>query len=252
MKLIVTHEATDFDAFAAAVAAQRLHPGAVIGLGRHLARPVRDFLALHKDRFPFVRCTSIESAAVDTLIVVDVRSRRRLAHASAVLDRLDEIEQLYVYDHHPAADDDLIGHVDVVEPVGAVTTLLVERLRRVGGDIDVIEATLFALGIYTDTAALTLGNTSPRDARAVAWLLEQGARLPMINRYLYPPLDDAQRRALGQVLGDHEVVTVGGLRVGFGLLRTTRHVEGLAVVTTEACKLENLAALFTVCAVGGR
>jgi tRNA nucleotidyltransferase (CCA-adding enzyme) len=254
MELIVAHENTDFDAFAACVAAQKLHPAATIGFGRRLARPVRDFWSLHKDRFVAHRVHKLDLSEVHRLIVVDVRDRRRLKYVQPVLDRLDDggAVDVHVYDHHPASPHDLTGSVQVVEPVGAVTTLLVERMRTRGISVDPMEATLFALGIYTDTAALTLGNTTPRDARAVAWLLEQGASLSMVNRYLVQPFSSAQRGVLADILSGVRVEDLNGLPVGLAVVRRDAHVEGLAEVTTEACRLEQQAALFTLCAVGDK
>lgn len=254
MELIVAHENTDFDAFAACVAAQKLHPGATIGFGRRLARPVRDFWSLHKDRFPARRVDNLDLSTVDRLIVVDVRDRRRLKHVKPVLERIDADEpvDVHVYDHHPASRFDLTGSVQVVEPVGAVTTLLVERMRARDIGVDPMEATLLALGIYTDTAALTLGNTTPRDARIVAWLLEHGASLSMVNRYLEQPFSEAQRSVLAEILAEVRVEEIAGLKVGVAVLERERHVEGMAEVTTEACRLEQLAALFSVVSVRGK
>lgn len=248
MDLIVGHDNTDFDALAAAVAAQRLHPGAIIGFGRVLTGPVRDFWSLHKDRFPAERVDALPLDEVVRLVVVDVRDRRRLAHVERVLERRDEGArvEVFVYDHHPACEHDVAGDAEIVEPVGAVTTLLVERLRAQEISIDPTEATLFALGIYTDTNALTLGSTTARDARAAAWLLERGAQLSVVNRYLRPRFSDAQRVALSEVLAHTELHEIGGLHVGVAALALETRVEGLADVTSEARRLLGHAALFAV------
>ncbi|MCZ7677872.1 MAG: hypothetical protein M5U28_03455 [Sandaracinaceae bacterium] len=228
MELVVAHENTDFDAFAACVGVTKLHPSAVIGLGRRLSKPVRDFLALHKDRFPAERVDRLDLARVEALIVVDVRDRRRLAHVEPVLARRDagEAVSVRIYDHHPATHDDVIGDVEVVEPVGAVTTLLVERIRARRIEIDAVEATLFVLGIYADTAALTLGNTTSRDARAVAWLLDRGASLAVVNRYLEERFGGAQRGVLSALLASARAEAVDGLTVGVGVVTPDTHVEG--------------------------
>lgn len=252
MELIVAHESTDFDAFAACFAAQKLYPRATVGLGRSLARPVRDFWSLHKDHFLAHRVHSLDLSSVVRLVVVDVRDRRRLRHVEPVLARKDKGAEIdvHVYDHHPATPYDLSGSIHAVEPVGAATTLLVERLSARGMELDPLEATLFALGIYTDTAALTLGSTTPRDAHAVGWLLSRGARLSMVNRYLEPPFSEAQRAALTEILATMRVEDVGGLSVGLAKLHRDSRVEGLAEVTSEVCRLENQAATFVLCEVG--
>ncbi len=253
MELIAQHENMDFDALAASVAAQKLHPSAVIGLGRTVDKSVREFLALHEERFPTARIDHLELDEVDHLIVVDVRDRRRLRHIARLLARADAGSlRVDVYDHHPASEADLVGEIDVVAPVGAVTTLLVERLHERGIAIDAVEATLFALGIYADTAALTAGGTTSRDALAVAWLLDRGASLAMINRYLEAPFTDAQRRVLAEVLAKVEVTEIAGAPVGIAIVRLERHAEGIDEVTTEALRLLAHGALFTICVVKGK
>jgi len=247
MRLIATHEYSDFDAIAACVAAQRLDDGAVIGLGRRLSRDVRDYWALHKDRFEARRMTSIDPAEVTRLTVVDLRSRRRLKHVEPILRRRDAGEdvELRIFDHHPASEDDLVGDVHVVEPQRAVTPALVQRLRAAGVEIDPTEATLFALGIHADTGSLTLTHTTPRDVRAVAWLLEQGADLAMIDRYLHPAMGERQREALATVLQTARREPVGDTEVGIATLRGDEPVEGLAAVTSEARRLGGFEGLLT-------
>jgi nanoRNase/pAp phosphatase (c-di-AMP/oligoRNAs hydrolase) len=49
VEVIVTHANTDFDAFAAMIAARRLYPGALVALSGSLNRNVRDFYRLHAE-----------------------------------------------------------------------------------------------------------------------------------------------------------------------------------------------------------
>lgn len=251
MEIVVTHDMADFDALASAVAAQKLNPAARIVLGRQIGREVRTFLALHKDRFPSIRVTSLDQSAVTRMIVVDVRRRSRLEGLSDVLARADRGQvDVHIYDHHPAADDDLHGSVEVVQPVGSATTLLVERIRARSIAVDRLEATLWALGIHADTGSLTYAGTTARDARVLAWLIGHGADSRMIARYLRPPFTSAQRRALRGLLDAVEVPTLGGLPVGLALVKLPRVVDGVAEVTTEAADLIGCAALFVVFAFG--
>ena len=53
-ELIATHGNTDFDAFAAMVAARKLYPEAAISLGGAVNRNVREFQALYADLIPVV------------------------------------------------------------------------------------------------------------------------------------------------------------------------------------------------------
>lgn len=48
------------------------------------------------------------------------------------------------------------------------------------------------LGIHEDTGSLTYSRTTVRDIQAVAWLLEQGAKLDVVRDFLRHPLQDEQ------------------------------------------------------------
>ncbi len=59
------------------------------------------------------------------------------------------------------------------DKVGSVSTLLAERLMPNG--LSDAEATFLALRIHADTGSLCYESTTPRDAKALAWLMDQGA-----------------------------------------------------------------------------
>ena len=62
------------------------------------------------------------------------------------------------------------------------------------------EYTLLALGIYEDTGSMTYGTTTARDLQAVTWLVEQGAELDTVRRFLMTPLNEEQEALLEQLL----------------------------------------------------
>ncbi len=143
MEIIVTHDMADFDAFAATVAAQLLYPSAIIVLGRRLSHEVREYLTLHKDRFRTAFYTELDPTRVRHLIIVDVRRKSRLQDFAEVVARGEAGEiQVSVYDHHPAAEDDVRADHLCVARVGSATTLLVELMRERGEAIDAVTAML--------------------------------------------------------------------------------------------------------------
>jgi tRNA nucleotidyltransferase (CCA-adding enzyme) len=253
VELIVTHDMTDFDGIASAVLAQKLHPGAVIALGRRLADPVRDYMTLHKDRFPTRSHADIDVSTVERLICVDVRRRSRLRDFRGVVERIlaGEVDG-HVWDHHGASADDVPASFERVERVGAAVTLLVEELRRRSIGIDAVEATLAALGIHSDTGSLTFGSTTPRDVDALAHALRRGASLAVLDRYLRLALTPRQREVLSALVCSVEVEVVGGVPIGFGLVPLTKAVCGLAEVTTRALELDEHGALFGIFPIGDR
>lgn len=253
MEIIVTHELADFDGFAAAVAAQKLYPGAAIVRGRRLGSGLREFMTLHKDRFRTLATGELDQDAVTRLVLVDVRRASRLADFAPLLARASAgAVDVHVYDHHGAADDDVAASLEVVEPVGSATTLLVEALRVREVGIDPVEATLMSLGIHADTGSLTYAQTTARDAVALGWLLDQGVSLPVQRRYLRGGFTPEQRDLLTRVLGSVERVRVAGVGVGFAIVPLEQAFTGFDAVASEAVDLEGLGVLFALFPIAGK
>jgi len=249
VKLITSHETADFDGLASCVALGKLLPGGVIGLSGGFAANVQQYLALHKDRFRIERCQDLDLIEVDLLAVTDVRKRHRLSHVEPVIQRsVDEPRsvRILVWDHHPASYDDLHADEEHVQPVGAVTTLLVEELQARGIGIDREEATLFSLGIHEDTGSLTYARTSSRDAKALAWLLGQGAQTTLLQSFLRPALGGLERELLVRVIGDVRERPRPGISLGLAALELREPSASLAEVTTEAFRILPHDALFCV------
>jgi len=250
MDLLVTHDNADFDALGALVAARKLYPEGVMVLGTGGGgAELQAFLAVHRDRFPTVGMGDVDVAAVRRVVLVDVRRAGRLkgyGPLAARLARGDPGLEVHIYDHHPAAPDDLHGAVEVVAPVGSATTLLVETIRERGVAIDALEATLLCLGIHADTGSLTFAGTTARDAAAVTWLLGQGVALPVLNRYLRPRFTAAQRALLARMLGAAEVHRVGGVDVALVEARLERGTSGLDELTSQLAALEGHPVLFAL------
>ena len=249
MKLITSHETTDFDGLASCVALQKLLPGAVIGLSGGFASNVHQYLTLHSDRFRIARCQDLDLSEVDLLAVTDVRRRHRLAHVEPVIQRaVDEPRsvRLIVWDHHPASSDDLHADEEHVQPVGSVTTLLVEELRARDLEISREEATLFSLGIHEDTGSLGYVRSSARDAMALAWLLGHGAQPGLLQRFLRPPLDGLERELLIRLFDGVQDVPRFGATIGIAALETEEVPASLGRVSTEAFRILPHDALFCV------
>ncbi len=248
MDIVVSHANADFDALACQVAVSMLYPGTIRVSQGSLAPVVRDFLALHKEYFELTPVKNIDLKKVRRLFVVDVRRRSRLRAYAPLLERAGAGVEIQVFDHHQAADDDLKGDRVVVEPVGAVATLLVERLRAADTIINPVEATALALGIYSDTGSLTYAGTTPRDAEAVTFLLGRGASLPTLRYFLHPPLKKSQRPVLIDLLEDTREVMVSGVRIGIGTVALEKSVPGLAGVVSQALTMQGFEVLFALVA----
>ena len=97
-EVIATHGNTDFDAFAAMLAARPLYPGAVVAVGA-LNRNVRDFYRLHADELEhIVEASRLELDAIRRLIVVETATASRLGELEPVA--LDAGVEKIFFDHH--------------------------------------------------------------------------------------------------------------------------------------------------------
>ncbi len=186
MHIILTHEQADFDALAALFGASLLNEHALPVLPRKVNRNLRAFLTIYGREFPFVDPRDLPKEKVESVLLVDTQSL-------VTLRGMGKGTRVRVLDHHPRREN-LPADWDVtLDPVGATATLLTESLRETKGQLSALHATLLLLGIYEDTGSLSYASTTPRDARAVAWLLEQGASLQIAGDHLNTPLSPKQR-----------------------------------------------------------
>lgn len=244
MQVITTHTNTDLDGLGAAVAAKKLYPGAVLVFPGKLSRNVEEFLALHKDTLAVQNLKQIDVDKIDRLIVVDTKNPRRLGKLGEIA--VNENIDVHVYDHHPWASGDLRGSIQVVDTVGATVTLLVEKIREQGIEITPLEATTMMLGIYSDTGSLLFTNTTSRDIRAAAYLLEQGAKLSVVADFLGRPLTEEQKSLLKELVISATHYSIKGVKVLIAKARLEDFVVGLATLTHHLAEIERPDAIFTV------
>ncbi len=245
MDVITTHLNADFDALASMVAAKRIYPDAQLVFPGSQEKNLREFFIKSTlISFPFARVKDIDVDAVERLILVDIKMKGRLGPLDKVASRKDV--ELHIYDHHPRTDQDYSGEVEVVDEVGATTTLLVEILRRRRFRISPEEATVLALGIYEDTGSLTFPSTTPRDLRAAAYLREKGAHLEIIPAFIGRELDAEQVNLLNDLLQSIQVHDIHGLPVALAAASTDAYIGDLALLVHKMVDMESLEVLLAL------
>ena len=164
MHVILTHEQADFDALASLFAAHLLNEQAKAILPRKLNRNLHAFLTLYGREFPFMDPRDLSGEKIESVLLVDTQSL-------VTLKGMGNKTHIRVVDHHPHRENLSDDWEVSVDEVGATVTLLTEKLRDANKHLSVPQATLLLLGIYEDTGSLSYVSTTPRDVRAVAWLL---------------------------------------------------------------------------------
>ncbi|GKY97366.1 hypothetical protein MPSEU_000695000 [Mayamaea pseudoterrestris] len=286
--VVLTHCTADFDSLASAVGLAKLwsqnstlattsrqnygankqqqqstsfdsasHVPTFVVLPRGAHPGVHRFLALHKHLFPIRSLKSLPSdlSNLNRLALVDAQRRDRLGPAEPLLQHAKRIT---VVDHHIDQDSDISATDYVVDKVGSVSTMIVEHLKAAGDGVALseAEATLLALGIHADTGSLCFDSTTPRDAIALAWCLEQGASQAAIAEHAHSSLSNEQQGVLTQALMNANTTRVHGVTLSTVLLSADGFIHGLAAVTHDALELSSsdifLLGLVYEASAGGR
>src|SRR5215210_1843864 len=250
-QVIATHGNTDFDAFAAMLAARRLYPGAVVALAGSLNRNVRAFYRLHADELEAVEASRLDRQRIRRLIVVETTDANRLGELEAVA--LDPDVEKVLFDHHsgPLPQWAAPEHT-VVSQDGALTTTLVGVLAERELAVTPLEATAFALGIHEDTGSLTYPTATQRDAEALAWCLRHGARQELLAEFLHTPLTEDEREVLSALLAELRPHELAGVEVLVGALAWPTYVDGVSNLAHKVVELTDTKALVVLVEMDGR
>jgi tRNA nucleotidyltransferase (CCA-adding enzyme) len=232
MDVILCHTTADFDTLGAAVGLARLLPGSKIVLTGGAHPTVQEFLALYRDEYPLIERRSVVPSAIRSISIVDAQQRDRLGKAAEWLD-LPNLREIVVYDHHLGQSSDVPVTRLEIEQVGATTTLIVDRLQQANVALTISEATVMALGIHVDTGSLTFEMSTPRDALALGWLMQQGADLAVVNEYVDPGLSPQLQALLPVALQEMQYSSASGNTIGWVRLTSAKFLPGLSSLVSQ-------------------
>lgn len=240
----MSHVNTDFDALASMFAAKKLYPNARVVVSDKQNIPVKQFLTIYRDTLDFTQDNLIDWAEVTEIILVDVASLSRVGQHIKKLNH--ENVTITVYDHHPRTDKNIEADKEVIEQVGATVTLLIEEIRERNIAITSFEATLFGLGIYTDTSSFTNQGTTVRDFAAARFLMEQGMNLEMVQRFSDQMLLPEQQEILNELFLESSFYTIDGLQIVVSSCQHDTFQSGLAILTEKLLEITGADAVLTV------
>jgi tRNA nucleotidyltransferase (CCA-adding enzyme) len=235
----------DFDSLAAAVGLAKLRgPGTVVVVPGGEAPSLKRFLTLHRQLYQIADTRQIDPARLRWVGVVDTCRKERLGVAA---DWPALAEHVEVYDHHIGRVCDIENdtRLDViVEPVGAVATLIAERLKAAGKAMTPAEATLLALAIHSDTGSLTFEHTTTRDAEMLAWLMGQGAIQRSVAEFSHSLLTDEQQLMLSRGLSQLKRTKHRGIEISSVVLVGNTFLKGMSAVASDLLDLSNADVFF--------
>ncbi len=244
MQIIMSHINTDFDALASMLAAKKLYPDAQVVISDKQNVPVKQYLTIYREMLDLMQDNLVDWPNVTELILVDEASLSRISDHVHKLNH--ENLKITVYDHHPAKETDIKKDAGIIEPVGAAVTLLIEKIRKQDLSINAFEATLFGLGIYTDTGAFTYNNTTTRDFLATSFLLEQGMDLEIINRFSDEMLHPDQQEILNHLFQNLKTHYIDGLHINVSTYESDKFTKGLATLAEKLSDINDADATLIV------
>lgn len=244
LRVIISHVNTDFDALASMIAAKKLYPDAVMAISDKQETKVKQFLNIYRDTIDYISDRYVEWEKVSELIIVDVASLRRIGAFMKDID-LSGVK-ITVIDHHPASEDDVEADFSQVEQVGAAVTLLLEKIEEKNITFSPFEATIFGLGIYTDTGFFTNDTTTVRDMKMAAFLMEHGMNIEMIQQFAEHALLPEQQKILNDLFVNMEQKTINGLQIVVSAASYDDFQNGLATITQKLLDIANVDAVITV------
>ena len=183
MNIVITHINPDFDAVASAYAAYKLYNCDHIALCSNMENNVFKFIKDNEFSINVKQYndkTYKEITKIDNLIITDCNQKARLGKLACLIDTADNI---IIYDHHNKSSCDIETDNKNIQEIGAVTSLMVEILKKENINISKEEATFLALGIYEDTGLLTFSKTKEIDALSLAYLISKKADTTSANEF---------------------------------------------------------------------
>jgi len=250
LEVIISHQSTDFDSLAAMVAAKKIYKDALLVFTGAIERNVRKFISIYGDLIEITPLKKIKIEEINKLIIVDTRIKRRIGPFANVINKRDL--EIHIYDHHPSTADDIKGDINAIEEVGATTTIMLKKIRKMNLEISPIEATLFALGIYEDTGSLTFSTTTIDDINSISYLFDKGINLKVVANFINIGLSITQKKLLNKLLLSSKEIFCKGVRINMANAEVKNYTEGLALLTHKLIEIENSDVFFTIVKMADR
>ncbi|MBS1112021.1 MAG: polyA polymerase family protein [Nitrospirae bacterium] len=242
MEIITTHINADFDALASMVAAKKYYPGALLVFPGSPEKSVRDFIPVSRLELDIKKQKDIDIDKISRLIIVDNKKSGRIGNFSKIIGKKGL--SVHIFDHHPPDPNDIKGEKEIIEPVGATTTIFVEMMRRDRSYILPAEATLLALGIYEETGSLIFPSTTVRDIEAAAYLLKKGANLNIVSGYMKRELGAEEIDLLNELIHSSKNYLIHDIRVKIAKASRDKYIGDVAYLAHKLRDIEETDALF--------
>jgi len=243
MKIITSHLNLDFDGLSSMVACSKIYPDAEMYFSGRINDDVKKFHNQFKNYLNISFAGQVNINKITELIIVDVNSSNRIGKFKDVLKNNIEVK---IYDHHPTGTHTIVDSDLILKKYGSCTTILVEEIIEKNITINTFEATLFLLGIYTDTNCLTFSNTTSTDAKIVSFLLECGGNLDIVREHISQELSGEHDQLLLSLLLNMETLDINNYKIIISTHDTKDFIGELSHITDKILDIKNCDAIFNI------
>ncbi len=246
LTVITSHINPDFDAIGSMLAAQKLYPDAVVVFPDLNDKNLRSFFIQSMIYlFNMVDADSIDISAVERLVVVDTRQKRRIPPPLRVLLERPDLE-IHIYDHHQPTEDDLQATVEKIEKTGSAVTILTHLIKLRHIDLSPDEATMMGLGLYEDTGSFNFSSITEKDFTAAAYLFSRGANINTISSLLTREITPVQISLLNDMIQSAVTHRIHGVDIVLTNISTPEYIPDFAALVQKMMRMESLEALFVL------
>ncbi len=250
MDIITTHLNADFDALASMIAAKKFYPDAIPVFPGSQEKTVREFLSLSPLPVEIKKMRDIDFSKISRLILVDVKSPSRIGRFSEIITNNKIV--IHIYDHHPVEEDDIRGQKEVIENVGATTTIFTEMIKNEKIEISPSEATLLMLGIYEETGSLLFPSTTVRDLMAAAYLLKKGANLNIVSKFIKKDLGPEEIDLLNELIHSSKEVIIHDIKIAIATATRETYIGDIASLAHKIREIRDVDVIFLIIMMEGR
>ncbi|PYZ98729.1 hypothetical protein CR205_09180 [Alteribacter lacisalsi] len=241
MQVILSHTNLDFDGLASMMAAKKLHPDASLVLPDKCQSAVEHYLAIHKDLFSITDERHLDWDNITQVILTDTSSLKRTGNIG---NRLPDEVPVLCYDHHGDPPHSTSTFTCIHKKYGACITLLLEKINEEALDISPFEATLFALGLYSDTGSLSYSSTCPEDLLAGSRLLQAGASLEVVEQFKEAPLSGDEQTLFRALMDNMTIEYYDGVDAAIAVHEQESYTGGLASIASLLLSVTGSDAIF--------
>ncbi len=234
----------DMDCLGSMALAKLLYPDHQLVRSRLIHPVARDFYNLYDSYFNFLKVKDIKDLSVESLVVVDTRSVKRIEEYLKVMDGMPST--ITVYDHHPSDSSDLDAQNVHFENFGSNTTILALELMEKGIEIRPDIATIALTGIFADTGNFTHENVKIEDFKVAHHLMDCGADINIIRRFLKTLKEEYQIHLFHDILNHQIYKHINGHLILFSYIELEKQISGLAAVAEKVFEVENPDAYFSI------